>query len=206
MNRHFLKFTATLLLVASCGIPPDSDPQAIAGDVPDALRPIAEQTTTTLGVPELDAREAKIYLLFTNEEDRSLEAVDRTLTGGLSFQTLIQAVVDGPTVEEQENGLSSPIQPADELIIDVVLTDNLLTIDLGDGFWDLVETDRRIAAAQMVFTATAATDVGEVEFLRNGAPRAIPEANGSIEDPRPLTIADFDELNPNIKLDPDTQA
>ncbi len=186
------------LAVAACGIPTDPAPQELTQELHEDLKPEDQQTTTTEINAILDAQIVKIYLLDTTDTERSLLAVaDRTLPSGYSPEELIQTVAEGATVDEQGLGLNSTIPQVPDLIISVESEGGLLVIDMTDDFWDLEGSDRRVAAAQMVFTAVESIGVDRVELRRNGEPRAIPEADGSIsDDPGSLTIADFPELDP----------
>jgi len=198
MKKLVALFTVFGLAVAACGIPSDPRPQEFTQELHEDLKPVSEQTTTTEIGAGPDAQIVKIYLLDTsNEEGGSLTVADRTLPNDYTHQELIQAVAEGATVEEQELGLNSTIPQVPDLIISVEAQDNLLIIDLSDPFWELEASERRVAAAQMVFTSVEEVGIDSVEFRRNGEPRAIPEADGSISDEAAdMTISDFPELDP----------
>lgn len=186
---------ATLLVVvaflgAACGVPLDTEPQALrGGDVPAELRQeLPTQTTTTLAAGP--ASPVTIYLAGPER----LVAVVRQVSAPASVEKVLQQLFTGPTKAESAQGLRTAISPG-TTVLGAAVEAKLVSIDLSGDFAVGSPPDQIIAFAQVVFTATKLEGVGGVVFTRNGRRLEVPTGDGSITS-TPLGPASYPQLTP----------
>jgi len=166
---------ASLAALASCGVPIDSGPKALArGNVPfGLLRPSSTTTTSPSAAPVTVS--VVIYLLAANGQ---LSAAAREVPVPAPLTAILGALVDGPTNAEAAAGLQSAV-PSQTQVISASVAGGIATVDLGGTFAQLVGTPEIEAVAQIVFTATAVPGVSGVSFELNGQQVAVPTATGA---------------------------
>ncbi len=167
------------VVLASCGIPLDDQPEVIAsGDLPSTLQPPgATTTTTTSSLPPQLSEDVTIYLVDPGAGEPDLVPVTRQVAivdGGTEIERLaLEQLLLGPTNEEQvENNLTTFLVPSgDEPIVVVDLrrpTDDQLSVVLSEASG--VEGGAGVIAfAQMVFTLTGFEGIEQIRFLVLGA-------------------------------------
>jgi len=196
MSRTWALAVTCILILVSCGIPLDDDPQVLA--LPEQNSP---ETTTTTGVPEPGEGQTKtLYFI----KDGILITVQRELADPVANQDVFDALTAGPTEEELELGIESRL--TETFDSRVILANEVLTVDiLNEGGLEFEGDQRILAIAQIVFTATVSTDAAAgVRFQEFG--EYVQETNGAGElqeldtdgIPIPLRTADFDELRPDL--------
>jgi len=196
MRRLCALALSSALLVVSCGIPLDDDPQVLA--LPEESN---AETTTTTSLPEPGEGQTKT-LYFIREG--LLITVQRELAEPVANQDVFDALTAGPTEEELELGIESRL--TETFDSRVILSNAVLTVDiLNEGGLDFEGDQRILAIAQIVFTATVSTGAtAGVRFQEAG--EFVQETNGAGElqeldengIPVPLRTADFDELRPSL--------
>ena len=145
---------AVALLAAGCGIPLDDSPRAITANV---TKPTTEQQTTSPG-------NSAVFLYFLKNDHlagASRDVTDRRL------ESVLAAVLSGPTAEETSNGLISQI-PAGTTVSSVTDDGQTVRIGISKELADVVGASRQEAIAQIVFTATELDGVSTVGFTVGG--------------------------------------
>ncbi len=184
----------TVLLVSlasACGVPTDGEPRAIT----------AESTTTNPPPPSAGpaAGMATIYLSRPTsaapEQDAELVAVTRNLGEPPTPPTVLEALFEGATEEEQDRSLVSLI-PADTALLGWGLEPNgRLTVELNEEWSTLLGPDQLGAYAQVVLSVTDLPEVRAVRFRVDGEPIDEVPTEG---DPRAeVTGGDYRGLDPS---------
>lgn len=188
MRRHVRRRGATrlvlaglpALLLASCGVPADGDPQVIAADnlPPDLVDP-SQSTTTTL--PPAQTVPITVYLLRQTSGGTQLVPVEREVTDPTEPGQRIEAVLDAqPTAQEEARGLSSAIPPDVELLeAPLNRDDRVLSIDLSGEFFAIQGPLLSNAFAQIVYTAAELDGVRSVRFRVDGRPQQAIDDEGA---------------------------
>lgn len=174
-----------VVLLSGCGLQPESEPRALP--VRASVDPGPSSTATVLP----GARPTTLYLV----RDAMLAPVIRRTSTARSPQTALALLLRGPTPSEGDQGLSSALAP-DAVLLDQVqvLDDGLVVVPLKTlPVEGLVRSDEVLAYAQVVATLTALPGVRAVSFRRDGAPLAVPRADGLVAD-TPLTRRDYAPL------------
>jgi spore germination protein GerM len=168
------------LVLASCGVSADGDPQVIAPErlPPDLLDPNPSTTTTlspTQTVP------VTVYLLRQSSEGTVVVPVEREVTNATEPGQRIAALLDAqPTAAEQARGLSSAIPPDVELLEAALNRDDrVLSIDLSGEFFAIQGPLLSNAFAQIVYTAAELDGVRTIRFRVDGRPQQAIDADGA---------------------------
>ena len=157
MTTPLARFVAPLALSAfalwgsSCGIPLDDQPRAIAAVGAEAARP------TPSTAPGGSA--AYVYLA----TDDHLVPVEHEVGGGTVAERITALLALEPTALETSSQV-----PGGTRLLGVERSASIVTIDLSKEFDNLQGVARRLAAAQLVFTATESSGVEDVLFKVNG--------------------------------------
>ena len=85
------------LLATACGITVESQPRSVSAPIPDALQP---DVTTT--IPSPDTEEVEIFLARSFEDRMQLAKVTRDIDPDGTVNTILEQVLAGPNLEEQE--------------------------------------------------------------------------------------------------------
>lgn len=171
---------AALVLVAGCGITPQSDAQPI--DPPrgpfEALTSPSPLPTTTGSYPET------LFLV----KDGLLVARIRHIATESTVQDVVDDLLAGPTEVESAEGLSTALVGV--VVTGVRLESGFATVDLAAPIEGGGSNDDLLAYAQVVCTLTARKDVMGVTFTRAGKAIDVPRGDSSVS-PGPLTASDY---------------
>jgi Sporulation and spore germination len=173
--------------LAACGIPADSQPQALARkDVPfDLLAP-----STTGAAPSTPAGRVPINVYLVGIT--GLVPVSRGVKAPATLSEALSALLAGPTDLEVTNGLRTAISGQATLSAGPVGF-GVGTIDLGGAFGQVGGQEQILAVAQLVFTATAVPGIVKVQFTLGGRPVEVPAGDGTLTQ-GPLGRSDFPSL------------
>jgi hypothetical protein len=179
--------TAVALIVAGCGVPTENGARSIdPDDVPfDLLGPSSTTTTTAPG-------RAAIVEVFLVGGGR-LVPVHRAVPDATSVQARLDALLNGPTEQETQFGVTTALASSSGLASSV--NGNTAQIDFGEASGIPGGLEQVLAIAQLVFTATAVDGIDQVMFLVGERPVEAPAQDGTLKS-EPLTRRDFDLLAP----------
>lgn len=191
------------LLAAACGITVESQPRSISAPIPDALQP---DVTTT--IPSPDTEQVEIFLARSFEDRMQLAKVMRDIDPDGTVNTILEQVLAGPNLEEQEEEYISPFIEG-SAIIGTALNGTLLEIHLDslDGFPQDDSTSNRLAYAMLVCTATELIVGAEIQLVkilveRDGdlIPVNIPVSDGELtEEGAPVYCANYATFDPKYQ-------
>jgi spore germination protein GerM len=168
------------LLAASCAIPTQGSPSAIASSrVPFHLLDPHPPTTTTTQPKPSSYVGVKVYFLNSNAND-ALTPVDRLVNAPAPLASIISALVVGPTSGDSAAGLTTAI-PSDVTVISAGTTSpNVVTVNFNAAFGEITGTATEQAVAQVVSTVVNEVGLGTgVVFEIEGQRTSVPIANGS---------------------------
>lgn len=169
-----------VVLVASCGIPLDSEPEMVdigSDDVPDPTGPILGDLTAV-----------SIYLV----RGDALVHVTRDLPSPVSPESVLDSLLDDVTEPEERAGLRTAI-PLGTDAIAITRDGPVLTVDLSREFAAVGGEEEILAVAQIVLTATSMDGIEMVAFALDGVPTDVPQAGGALSDD-PVTASDYESL------------
>ena len=191
------------LLATACGITVESQPRSISAPIPDALQP---DVTTT--IPSPDTEKVEIFLARSFEDRMQLAKVTRDIDPDGTVNTILEQVLAGPNLEEQEEEYISPFIEG-SAIIGTALNGTLLEIYLDslDGFPQDDSTSNRLAYAMLVCTATELIVGAEIQLVkilveRDGdlIPVNIPVSDGELtEEGAPVYCANYATFDPKYQ-------
>lgn len=181
-----------LAAMAACGVQDDSQPRALpAEDVPFDLLAPAET------VPEADEGEGVTSTVWFVDNEGQLARARRSLDPPVTVEAILQALLDGVTDPEADNGLRSNISSGTELLSVRGPDDGLVTVNLSGEFLTVSRELQRLALAQVVFTATGLPNVDRVLFQFDGEPAEVPGAGEELTS-APLRRSDFTQFDPTV--------
>ena len=191
------------LLATACGITVESQPRSISAPIPDALQP---DVTTT--IPSPDTEKVEIFLARSFEDRMQLAKVTRDIDPDGTVNTILEQVLAGPNLEEQEVEYVSPFIEG-STIIGTILNGTLLEIHLDslDGFPQDDSASNRLAYAMLVCTATELIVGAEIQLVkilveRDGdlIPINIPVSDGEpTEEGAPVYCANYATFDPRYR-------
>ena len=191
------------LLATACGITVESQPRSISAPIPDALQP---DVTTT--IPSPATAQVEIFLARSFEDRMQLAKVTRDIDPDGTVNTILEQVLAGPNLEEQEEEYISPFIEG-SAIIGTALNGTLLEIYLDslDGFPQDDSTSNRLAYAMLVCTATELIVGAEIQLVkilveRDGdlIPVNIPVSDGELtEEGAPVYCANYATFDPKYQ-------
>jgi Sporulation and spore germination len=173
--------------LVACGIPADSQPQAIARkDIPfDLLAP----STTIVGPGVPGPRvPVNVYLVGIT----GLVPVSRGVRAPATLPEALSALLAGPTDTEVADGLRTAIT-AQTSVSPGPVGFGVGTVDLGGAFGQVGGQEQILAVAQLVFTATSVPGIAKVQFTLAGRPVEVPAGDGTLTQ-GPLGRSDFPSL------------
>jgi len=193
---------ALVLALASCGDDDDGGASGTTVPGPATTGPTATTTPAITGPsapPTTDATatvEARVYFL----RDEKVGPVARTVRGPQVATAAMEALLAGPTAEEEALGFTSAV-PEGTTLRGVVVEDGVATVDLssafGSGGGSLSMTSR---VAQVVFTLTQFPTVDAVAFELDGEPVDELGGEGVLLD-EPQDRAAWEDLTPAILVE-----
>jgi hypothetical protein len=168
---------ASLIILAGCGVRPDSKPH----EVPEDNR--ADLSGPSIGT---DASGAERIYLVEPGEDQLLRSVPRKAS---SAQELMETLMLGPNDTELAEEYSSAI-PSTLRLLSAREQSPFLYVDVTDEMTDLSGQGLLQALAQIVYTGSELEGVDRVQVTVNGDVIAWPKANldSSTE---PLSVYDY---------------
>ena len=123
-------------------------------------------------------------------------------TQGVGAATM-RILLEGPSVVEQEGGMSSAI-PEGTTLLGLDIKNGIATVDLSKEFASGGGSlSMMMRLAQVVFTLTQFPTVQGVNFMLDGKPISVLGGEGIIID-HPMTRADYEELSPAILVESPT--
>jgi spore germination protein GerM len=179
-RRAVVALVPLAALAAGCAIPTQGSPSAIASSrVPfQLLNPHPPTTTTTQPKPSSYVS-VKVYFLNRNAND-ALTPVDRLVSAPAPLESIISALLAGPTSGDSAEGLSTAI-PSDVTVLSAGTTSsNVVTVNFNAAFGEITGTATEQAVAQVVSTVVNEVGLGTgVVFEIEGQRTQVPIANGS---------------------------
>jgi hypothetical protein len=167
------------VLVPSCGVPLQSQPDVIAPtSVPFDLLGQRVSKPTPLSLPQEKHDRMAVYFV----EDDSLVGVDRALPAGTTrtrASVVLKALTAGPATSEQDRGLSSAIPPGLRLQL-LSLHDGEVTIDISGDSGGLSARENSLTVGQIVLSLTSVPGIARVRFTRDRVPLEPPLVDGSL--------------------------
>jgi spore germination protein GerM len=188
MTRHrivtVLAAVAVVGALAGCGVGAESSPRVIGrSDVPFGL---GERANTATTIPS-DAPYAYTIFLVNKDQLRAVTRGSRTAPTPLSR---LRALTHGPNQSETGDGLTTAVGP-DVTVESVRVSDGLATVALsGEGATQSAGSDRALAIAQLVYTATAIPGVNRVSFEVDGKTTEVPRGDGTLTS-KPVRRSDY---------------
>jgi len=180
LPRH-LVIGSIVVLSSSCGLGTDSTPRLIADE---DQRPLVEVTTELVS-----SGTGRIYLERTDETGRPLlVAVARQISNDPG--NVIEALLSGPTDEEQSSGIGSAI-PLGTTLLDARYTaTDMIRVDVSADILDSTGDDLVSALAQIVFSLGEVSGVERIDITVDGRAQDWPRGDGSLT-ADPLTAYDY---------------
>jgi len=177
------------VLATACAIPTQQGPSTIAPNkVPfDLLSPVPPAATTTTQPKPSSYVPVKVYLLNANQD---LEPVDRVVVSPAPLQSVLNALLAGPTSSDAHKGISTAI-PDDVDVLSALQVGSLITVNFNNAFAEISGTNSELAVAQVVATVAAqdGANVGVI-FEIAGQRTSVPIASGA-EVPGPVYLLQF---------------
>jgi spore germination protein GerM len=173
---------------AGCGIPTQQGPNTILpNQVPFGLLS-SEPPSTTTTQPRLSSLvPVKIYLL---TRDQQLTAVERYVFSPAPLNSVLAALVSGPTASDSSSGLTSAV-PSDVTILGAQLVGSSVTVNLSSSYSSVTGASAEQAAAQIVATVVAQDGLGTgVLFEIDGQHINVQVASGAMV-PGPVYLLQF---------------
>ncbi len=105
--------------------------------------------------------------------------------------SLLELLLGGPTVSEEQGGLRSAIPP-NTVVKGVEVGRGAIAVDLSASFANIGGADEILAVGQIVATLTADT-MRTVTILLEGSPVAVPLPDGALTT-EPVRFSDYEVL------------
>jgi spore germination protein GerM len=166
------------LALAACGIPTQQQPSSISPDrVPLHLASPGGTGSTTSQPNAKFEVQVTIYLLSAKN---TLTPVHRFVQVPAPLNSVITAMLGGPTQNEEDDGLYTAI-PSDVAVLSVPPPqESVVTVNFNDAFGQITGADAELAVAQIV--ATVVTQQGKLDtgvlFEIDGQPTSVPVSSG----------------------------
>ena len=165
-----------LVGLAGCGIPSDGKARPIDREALPAQL-VGTPTTTTPSGPSALNQNATLYLVTTaNDTERLVpvgaEIANVTDQADLPRLVIEQLIAQQPKASGGSSDVTNAIPPT-VTVLSATVNDHVLDLDLSD-LSSVELTRQRLAAAQIVFTATELAGVDAVRFWIDGQPGAVP--------------------------------
>ncbi|TCC26880.1 GerMN domain-containing protein [Kribbella speibonae] len=189
--RAVLGAIAATILLIGCGVPIQEqpapiDPAAVPSRLQGSGSPTSGPASATPGRPAIQVVFVQKDQLVTLVRDAPSPAASDRL------QTVIAALLAGPTTTEQANGLTSALPPELTLAVSNVQGDRV-DLDLSGETDGRSAAENVLAVGQIVLSVTALPTIREVTFSRDGQPVEALLADGALTT-APLTAADYAAL------------
>ena len=183
MNRPRTAFTvlAVVFTTTACGLGADDAPRTIAES---DQRPLVDVSPGLVS-----AGTGRVYLERTDETGRSLlVAVARQIT--TDPVAVVNALLVGPTDDEQQQGLGTAIPPDTVFRSARYTATDMVRVDLTNDILDSTGDDLVSALAQIVFSLGELSGVERIDITVDGQAQDWPRGDGSFTS-EPLTVYDY---------------
>jgi len=186
-------------LAAGCGIPTAAAPRPIAKSaIPFQLlsptSPAGATTTTT--PPASFTVPVSIYLVGPTQQN--LVSTQRLVAPPAPLDTVLDALLAGPTVAESALGISTAF-PSSVRVLSATVANGVATVNFNAAFGNISGQSAVLAVAQVVFTVTSElTPETGVLFEIEGTPTTVPDASGA-QVAGPVHVLQYLTLAPGSK-------
>lgn len=182
-----------VLTLSACG--DDDDENGSTTTTRAESTTTTESTTSTTDTP---AEETEVRAYFMRDE--RVGPVARESDGPAVAMAAMEALLAGPSEDEQQLGFSSAIPDGTELI-SVTVDERIATVDLSAAFGSGGGSASMMSrVAQVVFTLTQFPTVDAVRFEMEGEPVTALGGEGLLLD-EPQSRADWESLTPAILVE-----
>lgn len=184
------------LLVGACGVTAEDEPEVIAAD--DIPEELLDPAPSTSSAPPGATAEVTVYLLQRTGSTTQLVAVTREVQDPTRPGERVEALLQPPSEQEKERGLTSSI-PAETVLLGTPVLDSdrqELTLNFSEELFAVEGTELSQAFAQIVWTVTELEGVRGVRFLVEGEPQRAPNADGVEQDGAVTATGDYWSLRP----------
>lgn len=167
----------TVVLAAACGAPPASVRSLEPADVPYALLSPSPQSEAMAEVLGPAVTTPSIYLL----EEEGLVPVALTVDASSASDVadeVLADLADGPSEEQREMGLSSPLGPGPELALREI-DGTTARVEVALSLRDPAADQLPLIAGQLVLSLTSIAGIEAVVLLRDGEPSEVPLPGGA---------------------------
>ena len=189
-----LAILVVLALLAGCGGDNDDDTATPGGSTPTGTAP----APTTSTDPEPEPAQSRVAVYFLRGEKLGVGA--RQAEGEAVARAALEALLEGPSDEEREAGLTTEIPDGTELL-DLAVADGTATVDLTGTFEDGGgSASMQARVAQVVATLTQFPTIERVAFRLDGEPVTAIGGEGVAVDP-PLGRQDIEAQTPAILVE-----
>lgn len=160
---------------AACGVPTDGSPRKISADeLPPGL--VEATSTTATSAPKGDTEVVQLYYVLEEELAPAFGDVARPAR----VDAVLRALLDGPAEEFAAEGYRSALPQGEDLVLSAEVRAGVARVELTPAFREIPAADQVLAVGQIVLTLTARPGVGQVRFVLDGQPIAVPRADGSV--------------------------
>lgn len=170
------------MAVVACGVPLDSTPEVVDGDM-GAPDPEIEE----LEVEDLVA--VSLYLV----DEGVIVPVTRDLPEPVDEVAVLESLLDGTTDPEERRGLRTSI-PVGTRVLDAERNGSTVRLDLSSDFAAVGGEEELLAVAQVVLSVTAVEEVDSVVFELEGVQTDVPLPGGVLT-AEPVTGSQYRELS-----------
>jgi hypothetical protein len=184
VRRFALAALGLLLILPACGR--TNGAVAISqADIPFSVARSAQPEP-----PEAPRAEYKLSFV---QRGRLIE-VNRNLSTLFPAESVLIALLDGPTVRERERGIGTSIPPEARLL-QVAVADHIAEVNLSREFQTAGSSQSvLLRVAQVVRTVTSVRGIDAVRFLIDGVQVDVPTDRGVVE--RPVSAPDYSSVGP----------
>lgn len=184
---------AGCLLLGSCGVPSDSEAQAVPVVPYGLLSPSGPTPSTTTSAA---ARGPRVWLV-RDEGLVPAEAPSSSSDPTSTATALLARLAAGPSDQERADGLSTAFGPGVELTLTEV-TGGHAVVDIRSG--DLAPSPSRLplAVGQLVLTLSSIEGIDDVALTAAGSAIQAPLPGGALTD-RPLRADDYAPLLSGVR-------
>ncbi|MEN9804360.1 MAG: hypothetical protein RIS41_1207 [Actinomycetota bacterium] len=183
MTRPLSALTVLVAVFSTtaCGLGADDTPRTIAES---DQRPLVDVSPGLVS-----AGTGRVYLERTDETGRSLlVAVARQIS--TDPVAVVNALLVGPTDDEQQQGLGTAIPPDTVLTSARYTATDMVRVDLTNDILESTGDDLVSALAQIVFSLGELSGVERIDITVDGQAQDWPRGDGSFTS-EPLTVYDY---------------
>lgn len=161
-----VSFTMATVVVTACGIPAEESAQIIDEPRPELFETVPETTSTTEPPP---GETVNLRLYWHTDRD-ILVIVNRAFSESPTIQEALEFLTQGPSLEEQGRNPTTFIQRKFNVslaprYLSLNLETGEATIQVADAALFREDTDRRIAASEIVCTALQYKNIDSVTIV-----------------------------------------